>query len=484
MTRNSNVKIKPVTRSNVIRMDQGKKNKRHDRWVNEYNKFGGANDPITRTFFSRDYAINRQELENLYEGDWLARRTIEVPAKDATRKFIKFTGENEKQNDLMADEFDRLKVRDKVEEAIILSRLYGGNAMVIGAFDGQEVNTPLRSIKRVDFFNNVDRFLAYPMTFYRDPMALNFGDVETYQVMNLTVAGSQVLQVHESRVIRFDGAYLPQVLRVRNFGWGAPVLHNVFEALRVFGVSTQSGASVLQDFITKKIKIANLQELLATDKGQEDLIDRIQIMAQEMAINNIAVYGADEELDKMGTPLTGLPDMMSQFTDIVSAAVEIPKSRLFHNMSGKLGGDAGEADLRIHYDNIASYQNNRLFSRVRKIVDIIAEPHGIGPGEIDFEFLPLWELSELEEAKVRNEVADSDVKYINAGVLEPEEVALSRFAGDGIDIDNMTINVKRREDILKEIDKQPLLGEEPEPGEEEGGEEIKVGQDMDKDAEE
>jgi phage-related protein (TIGR01555 family) len=432
---------------------------RYDRWVNAINKFGGAGDPITRTTFARDYAISRQQLDYLFEGDWVTRKGIEIPAKDATRKFIRIINDNPDVIDAVNDELERLKIRDKMEEAIILQRLYGGNAMIIGAFDGRQVDQPLGQIRSVDFFNNVDRFFAYPMTFYTDPTKNNFGEVELYQVQELKVAGARMLVVHESRVIRFDGDYLPPVLRVRNFGWGAPIIFNVFEALRQFGVAFQSGSSVLQDFVTKKMKIANLTDLLSNDIGEEQLINRLQVLAQELAINNIAVYGADEEFEKMGTPVTGLHELMDKFMEVASAAFSIPKSRFYSNMTGKLGGDTSQSDLRIHYDNISSFQETRLNSKVRKIIDIITAPMGYAPGEIKFEWVPLWQLSELDEAKVRREVAESDKMYLEMGVVEPEEVAVSRFGGDQINVTNMVIDVDRRKKMLKQLSKQPL--EEP-----------------------
>lgn len=452
-----------MTTAEVITNSERKQSLKLDRWVNAVNKFGGPNDPITRTYFARDYAIGRDQLNYLFEGDWVARKGIEIMAKDATREFINFIHDDQAVIDKMEAEFERLKIRDKVEEAIILQRLYGGNAMVIGAFDGQPVDQPLGKIRSIDFFNNVDRFLAYPMTFYRDPALPNYGDVELYQVQNLTVAGATLMVVHESRVIRFDGNYLPPVLKVRNYGWGAPVLHNVFEALRQFGVASQAGASVLQDFVTKKLKIANLTELLSNDLGEEALINRLQIMAQELAINNIAIYGMDEEFEKMGTPITGFHELFDRYMEVASSAFEIPKSRFFSNMTGKLGGDSGESDLRVHYDNVAAFQKNRLASRIRKIIDVVSEPMGLAPGEVKFKWLPLWQLSALDDAKAREATANSDKIYIELGVVEPEEVAISRFGGDQIDITGMTIDVGRREKYLKQLSNQPLV-HEIEPG--------------------
>lgn len=444
---------------------------RADRWINPTNEFGGENDPISRTYFGADYRLSQTTLDRMYEGDWVARRVVEIPAKDATREGITLSHDKDpKKAEIMTEELQRLDVMTKIEEAIVLSRNYGGCAMILGAFDGKEPSEELGTVQRVDWLANVDRFHAFPMSHYQDPLDARFGTPELYTIQRLSVVGANTMDVHESRIIRFDGVYLPPRLRIRNFGWGAPVYQHLHDALRQFGVSVQSGASVLQDFITLAVKVGNLQELIRDDKGEEELLQRLSIMAAERAMQNIAVYGEDEEVEKMGTPVSGLPELIEIFMDIVSAAAEIPKSRFFHNQTGRLGGDAGANDLRTHYDNIASFQKTKLNDPIQRIIDIIAEPHGIAPGEIKFEWNSLWQLSEAELADTRLKVAQADEIYMRNAALDPEEVAINRFGGEGVNITDMTIDVERRQKYLDELSKQPVDLDEPEdpdgPGEE------------------
>ncbi len=464
-----------MTKLKIVPAADAKK-ARLDRWINQTNKFGSITDPIARTTFFRDFTIDRFVLEAMYRYEWVTRRAVEIPAKDATREWIILRHDDPKRIQVAEDELERIDARGKFEEAIMLGRLYGGNVMILGVFDGGAPEEPLTVIKKpIMFIANVDRFLAYPQTFYVDPLDPNFGEIETYLVNRPFVHGSDVKLVHETRVIRFDGNYLPPLERIRNFTYGASVIENIFEAVRQFGVANQSGASILEDFITKKLKIANLSQLLSNDDGESMLLKRIGIMAAEMATNNIALYGADEELDKMGTPIAGLPDMINIFIDIVSAAVEIPKSRFFQNQTGRLGGDAGANDLRIHYDNISAFQKNRLRAKVQQFLNIVLAPLGFEPGEMGFEFAPLWQLSESEQAQTRLQVAQTDQIYIQNGVVEPEEVAISRFSKEGINLDDMTIVVEPREQFIEQL----KAGEGGTPPEEiegvEGLEEIEGG---------
>lgn len=446
-----------MTKAKVTPIRTAKAARRHDRWVNETNSFGTSTDPMTRTYFDNSILLRRPDLDALYRDDWLAKRIVNVVADDATREWIRLKHDTDQAKaDFVQDEMKRLHVQSAFNEALRLARLYGGDVFVIGANDGRDVTEPLGTIRDIQFFHNVDRFLAYPQTFYNDPDDINFGSVETYLVQRLMVQGSISSLVHESRVIRFDGEYMSPLNRLRNFGWHASVLQHVYESLKNFGTSNQAGAAVLQDFITKKLKISNLQDLLSSEDGESELLTRLALMASEMAIHNLAIYGADEDLDKMGTPINGLPDLITIIMNIICGAAGIPKSRLFQSESGALGGDQGKNDLRVHYDNVAAYQKNSLTDKMQRIIDLIGAQKGYAPGEVTFEWVPLWQLSDAELADVYQKTAQGDTAYITAGVLEPEEVALSRFGGDGINLSNITINAERREKYLDKLAKQPI----------------------------
>jgi len=438
---------------------------RQDRWENEVNKFGGASDPITLTTFKRSARMSRDTLDSLYEHNALAKRIVNIPADDSTREWIKLTHETSPDKaQFIEEEITRLKVQSRVWEAVVQGRLYGGNLLVLGAFDGREVNEPLGVVRKIEFMHNVDRFLVFPQTFYNDPRDMKYGEVETYLVHRIHLQGTQTSVVHESRVIRFEGEYLSQLNRLRNYGWMNPVLQHVWEGLRNYGVSNQAGSAVLQDFVTKKLKISNLQDLLADDEGFDMILKRIQLIASGMAINNVAAYGADEDMDKMGTPITGLAELMEKFEDQVSSDADIPKTRLFKSKAGALGGDQAESDLRIHYDNISAFQENELRPQIQRIIDVLGAQKGYEPGEVTFEYNPLWQISEVEEADVRLKTAQSDQIYITTGVVEPEEVAISRFGGDGVDTSDMNIDVDRREKYLVELSKTPIETDEGDPG--------------------
>jgi hypothetical protein len=62
-------------------------------------------------------------------------------------------------------------------------------------------------------------------------------------------------------------------------------------------------------------------------------------------------------------------------------------------------------------------------------------------------FVPLWQPTEAEVIKMRKEQAETDERYINSNVLEPAEVAISRFGGD-----EYSVETTLREGRLAELE--------------------------------
>lgn len=435
---------------------------KNDRWENGKSGFGGRTDSQSNTAFFPESQLSRQYLTNLYQWDWIARKAVDMPAKDATREWVNITHPtNERAGELIFKELDRLNVRAAFQEGITLSRLFGGAVAVIGAWDSDDMREPLniKAVKNVTYINVIDRWMVYPSTYYSDPREANFGQPQTYMLTETEVGGTYTAEVHESRILRFDGEYLPVYARIRNVGWGDSVIVQLHEALRSFGVSVQSSSSILQDFITMVLKIENLEELMA-DGNADVVMARMSAAASMRATQNIVVTGATEGIEKQGTPISGMADLIDKYISIVSSATGIPRSRLFHSEGGALAGEGGAgSDLRNYYDGIRAYQRNAMIPMIRRLVDIVAVPIGIDTSDLVIEPNSLWQMSENELADLRLKVAQTDQAYIGMGVLDPDEVRVSRFGGSGV----------QTRDIVIDPNLSPMSEDADEPGTESTG---------------
>lgn len=424
---------------------------RADNWQNSRSKFGGTSDPMTSTSFQHRARLARGTLDDLFRLDWITRAAVERPANDATRKWIKFLPRdgNEEQRKTMDKEFKRLGVRNAFRAAMIEARLYGGSVIVMGAFDGKEPNTPLEldKIRFVMFVNEIDRFLANPLTFVTDPEEPNFGKPEIYLVTQAEIGGSRTSDVHATRVIRFDGEFLPKLERLTNFGWGDSVVDKMLEPLKRYGVAMQSGAATLQDFVTSVLKIDNLRTLLASG-GFAKVQKRLAQAAATRSTHNMIVVGGDEEVTKMGTPITQMPKLIEVFQTEVSASSGVPRSVLFHAEGGKLAGDGGSSqDLNNYYDDVHSMQETRMRPQLDDVIEIIGAPFGITLEDVPYEFVPLQEMTEKEQAEIRKSHAEADQIYVNMGAVDPDEITVSRFSDVGNALGEIMVDQDRRREF-------------------------------------
>lgn len=424
---------------------------KHDnRWVNEVNAFGNEQDPITRTRFIGNQRLTYQEIDSLFRHNWLARSIVTSLPEDATREWIQFDIKDNDQDhlELLEEKLEELDIRFKYYEAILLARLYGGSVLVLGAYDGQDLAQPLNpsNIEWFGFLLALDRYQCWPYIWYSDPTSPKFGLPSHYLIQPLGYAATlNRFLIHETRLIRFDGNYLPIRERLQNLGWMDSILEVVYEAIRQYGISAQAGASILQDFIVKVFSMNDLEDKLSAD--QEALVmQRMRMMAAQMGSNNIALIGPEDTLTKIGTPVQGLEALMEQFVNYACAAAQIPKSRLFGNLSGVLGANAAGIDLRNWYDRVRVYQQNQLINPLRKIIKLVEIANKF---QLQYKVVwrPLWQFDEQTRATIYSQTAQADIAYIDRGVLDPSEVRNSRFRGRGIDLDNIIIDQKTRDKV-------------------------------------
>ena len=413
---------------------------RQDVYYNTASGFGGSGDPVQRTRFVAESVMSQMELEQLYRFNWLARRIVDLLPSDACREGVELNIDDANIGSEINRRMDELMVWERIQEALSMARLYGGSILLLGALDGQEPAEPLKAdqVKQLKSLTVLDRWQLTIHSTFDEPLEPQFGQPELYRINPATMNAAMAVDasmVHASRVIRFDGAWLPDRTKVQNQGWHDSVFTGINQNLKQFGISVQSAAVLFQDFITKTLKIPNLAQMIAD--GQEDLLQaRIQYAVGQMSSIGVSLIGQDEEFAKVQTPITGLVELLDKFMDLTAAAAGLPKTRLFGQQLGTLAG--ADETTRDYYDGVKSYQEKTLRAPVTRIVDLLlAEASKTKDDQWSFEFSPLWQPSNKELAETRKTQADTDQIYISNGVLEPAEVALSRFGPDGYSMETV-----------------------------------------------
>lgn len=436
---------------------------RSDNYVNYVSGFGGSNDPLSLTSFQITSHLGREIIAHMYRYDWVARKYIDIVAEDATRKWIEFVSDDVEVMSAINQKMDDLDIKEAFQEALILSRLYGGSVIIPGIVDGQEITEPLNwdNIKSINFVNVLDRWQIHTVKTFNDPLEKDFGKPELYSLQPLNrgagylssfkklLAQNQI--IHSSRVIRLDGRYIPDILRIANQGWHDSYLISLEQTLKDFGVSVHSLSVLFQDFVTKVLKLVYFDEKNQDDDGKTALDNRLRNFARQMSSIGIAAIGEGEEFDKKQSPVSGLDKLFDKMIEVLCGATGIPRARFFTQQLGKLAG--AQEETRKYYEEIAAYQTKSLYNPIRQMLKMLLHDKsfitkGKEPENWSFSFNSLLEMDDKTRAEYRKLTSEWATILMREGVLTAAEVTASLFSPIGFS-DNIIIDWELKEKLEK-----------------------------------
>ena len=404
---------------------------RIDGWINLLTGYGMQNKDKTKsTNYQHDYYLNEVECRGLFRSEGIAKRIVELPTREMTRKGFTIDGDTD---GAIVKFYKELKADVAIRNLLRWAKVYGGAVAVLWIDDGQTLDQPLNEndIKSIEMIRVYQRWRVDRSQYLNnDPTSKNFGLPDFFQISPTT--GSS-FKVHYSRTLMIDGVELPEDVRQSNNGWGDSVYQATYDFIRRLSTTYGHAEHILQDFVQKIISIENLQEMIAG--GQEALIiQRLHIMDMSRSILNTILLDSKEKCESTTTSVAGLSDLLERFSQAVSAVTGIPMSLLMGQAPKGLNA-TGESEVRFWYDNVSSEQEEILLPPIQRLVRLIMLcKEGPTKGkELDtwaVNFVPLWQMSEKEVVEIHKGQAEADRAYIETGVLEPYEVANARFGGD------------------------------------------------------
>jgi uncharacterized protein len=459
---------------------------RADSWVNAMTGLGTLRDKLMHAQVVPGAKLQDHTLEALFNDDDVARRVVAKLPREATRRGFKLVleGDDEGEEDedesadvvrQMDEAIKNLGALPKLRDGWIWARLYGGGSGIfVGADDGLPVDQPLNeeSIRSIRFLNLVKRPQLSVKTRYEDVLAPKFGEPEIYMVNQAAAAmvPRNGLEVHESRLILFDGALTARMTMDSPTGFDDSVLQNAMAALQQTATAWQSVAHLLTDASQGVLKIANLVELVAAD-GQEVLRTRVQLMDLARSVcRSILIDAEKESFERVATSFAGLPEMMDKLMMRMSAASEQPVTLLYGRSAAGMNA-TGESDIRGWYDTVAEAQTDELLPRLERLLRLMflakdGPTRGRLPEQWSLEFCPLWQPTDKELADTKKTKADTYVALVGAQIMTDAE------AGLGLATDFPTIDVEAREELAeadaeeglrpREVNTPPVL--EPDAG--------------------
>ena len=376
-----------------------------------------ANDAFV--FQDRD----RLELSNMYRGDWMARKIVDVPVFDMLREWRTWQAAPELIETIEAAE-DFHQVAAKVSRAARRGRLFGGGAIVVGA----DVANPERPLTPANMGRGglkhltvLSRFAFNIPEIDRDPRSPTFGRPLYYEIR--TDRGEGV-RLHPSRVIPFVGSDRLEPETSLVDGWSDSILLSTYDAVHNAALAQTAVAELVHEAKVDVISIPNLGAQLGTTEGTRTIAERFSNANVIKSINRMLLLDDQEKWERKQTSFAGLPDLISQYLQILSAASDIPATRLLGTQAKGLNA-SGEGDLRNYYDMLAGLRKQTIWPQLAYLDQILwVDATGSIPRDAWAEWAPMWQMSEKEKADIAKTRADTTKIYAELALLPDEALRL------------------------------------------------------------
>lgn len=457
---------------------------RGDSWQNAITGLGMAlRDKMKSMEFAGTARISPDVLEALYHEDDLVALLCDTISEEMLRNGFDVKIQSDEPSDVVLEQeeeigtaIEELEVIPKFIEAMVWARLYGGAAIIPVLDDGsdkEDLAEPLNEdqIREIESLNVIEGRYMTPVRWYDDPAEKNYGRPSTFQVSppGIGTSGGMTREIHESRMILFDGTRVSMNRRLRNRGFSDSVVQRSYETIKSFATGWQSVGHLMSDSNQAVFSIEGLIDMIASEDS--DLITRrMQVVDMGRSVARAIAIDADKEkFERHTTNFSNLDKILQMFVLRLSSAFRMPATV---TMGQSPAGEnaTGDADFRWFYDKTATSQTHYLKPKLRRLIKLLlvskeGPTDGEEPSKWTITFRPLWRMTPSEEAEMRNKQADTDVKYIQEGVLLPEEVTLSRFPADGYSTETSVDLELRTEklEIEKELELEKLSNPDPAP---------------------
>lgn len=379
-----------------------KKQSLNDGLVNIVANLGTGRDKAAHNHYT-SAIYNPVELLNMYQTSWLAAKTVDAPAEDATRKWRFWRTDADKIEKIEALE-KKLKLKQRLQECLISARLWGGAAIYINTHD-KEQGKPLRPGREIKSLVVLSRNELTPDQIVRDINSEYFGRPEYYF---LQTEQAEQVSIHASRLVLLSGKVRPIGTNFTGvMSWGDSVLYASRDAIEHLDSVMANTASLVFEAKVDVFKFKGYAEMLANPANDAMVTRRLQAQAAMKGINGAVVIDAEDEYEAKHANFGGLHEIILKFAENYSGSAGIPFTRVYGRAASGLSG-SGDGDERTYYDSINHMQTTEIGEAMALLDEcIIWQALGSRPSEVYYEWKPLRQLTESERAEIFSKTASA-----------------------------------------------------------------------------
>lgn len=350
-------------------------------------------------------------------------------------------------------EIKKHDVRAVVRQSVIHDQAFGRSHVYFklrGDEKGRDLPLVMKpyAVRKGSFqgLRNVEAYWVTP-NFYNsiDPTAADFYKPSSWWMIGV--------ETHATRLQTIMSRPVPDMLKPTYSFAGVSMTQLAMPYVDNWLRTRQSVSDTVKQFSVSGIKTDLAQSLLPG--ASTDLANRAMLLNAYRDNRNILFLDeATEDFFQVNTPLSGLDALQAQAQEQMAAVSHIPLIKLLGITPTGLNASS-EGEIRVFYDYVRGYQCNvlqPLMDNVLRVIQLSLD------GEIDenlhWEWEPLLELTALEMADKRAKDADTDSKYMENGVVTPEQVAEKLNADphsgySGVIQDGSTLEETPDEDIAQ-----------------------------------
>lgn len=347
--------------------------------------------------------ITDDQLNAAYSSNWIARKIVDIPARDALRKWRTWNTDYQPE---IEEEERRLDVRARVLEACIKARLLGGAAIYIGT--DQEPSEPL-DVERIKqggilYLTVLTRREITANDLEQDPMTPYYGRPKSY---TLSSSVNQVT-IHPSRLIIFYGDEVADTWHSSGttMGWGESVLKATADSIKQAGGTFANVASLIFEANVDVIGVPDLLTNLSQKGYEERLLQRFGLAAAGKGINGTLIMDSLETYERRHANFANLHELMEGFAIMCASAADIPVTRFLGRSPGGMNS-TGDSDLSNYHDKLQSAQTLEI-GPAMYLLDkcLVRSALGNYPEEISYDWTPLKQMNEQQIADIGKQTAD------------------------------------------------------------------------------
>ncbi|MXN51900.1 DUF1073 domain-containing protein [Shinella sp. AETb1-6] len=387
----------------------------------------GLGDPMRDKIASAAYVLqylDDYQLAAIYKSNWLGRKIVDIPAMDAVRKGRDWQAEQD-QIELIEAEEKRLGFWHKLLEVKVKARLWGGAALYIGTGD-TDLMQPLEperiSKGGVKYLTVLGRRDVSAGEISQDVLSEFYGRPAYYEVTGSSTAS--MVRIHPSRLAVFVGAPHADNLLSQgpNQGWGDSILEAVYTAMKNADATAANIASLVFEANVDVFRIPDFMTSLSDPAYSSRLLERFALAATAKGVNRALILDKEEEYERKQVTFAQLPEIMQTFLQMAAGAADIPVTRLLGQSPAGMSA-TGESDMNNYYDRVSSIQSLEMTPALYRLDEcLIRSALGSRPAEIFYEWSPLKQMTEKEQAEIGKLYAETSEIFGRTGLFTSEEL--------------------------------------------------------------